>query len=66
MDEGNIPRDFAYYLRKEIEYYAKAEAASDPQLKSAYEAAAREYALKGTALTELRRSRPPYWCSGLF
>jgi len=55
MDEGNIPRDFAYYRRKEIEYYAKAEAASDPQLKSAYEAAAREYALKGTALTETKK-----------
>ena len=55
MDEGNIPRDFAYYRRKEIEYYAKAEAASDPQLRSAYEAAAREYALNGTALTETKK-----------
>ena len=35
--------DLADCLRKEMEYYAKADTASDKGLKSAYEAAAREY-----------------------
>jgi hypothetical protein len=36
--------DAEFCRRKEREYYAKARAASDPKLKAAYEAAAREYA----------------------
>jgi hypothetical protein len=52
MDSGNVTRDCAYYLRKETEYYAKAEATSDPQLKSAYEAAADEYARQGAAFKD--------------
>jgi hypothetical protein len=38
--------DAEFCRRKEREYYAKARAAADPKLKSAYEAAAREYALR--------------------
>jgi hypothetical protein len=35
--------DVDHCLRKEAEYYAKAKAATDPKLKSAYDATAREY-----------------------
>lgn len=35
--------DLSHCLRKEMEFYAKADSAPDAALKSAYEAAAREY-----------------------
>jgi len=44
--------DLAQCLRKEIEYYAKAAAATEPDLKSAYEAAAQEYHFRAALLKE--------------
>jgi hypothetical protein len=43
MDMFDETLDLAKCLRKEMEYYAKADASSDNGLKSAHEAAAREY-----------------------
>ena len=50
MTQYNEMLDPAHCLRKEIEYHAKAEAATDPKLKSAYDATAREYAYRATLL----------------
>jgi hypothetical protein len=47
--------DLAHCLRKEIEYYAKATGATNPALKSAYEATAREYAHQGRELKEIKK-----------
>ncbi len=44
--------DVAYYLRKAGDYRKKAEAASEPRLKAALEAVAREY-------TEMARELDP-------
>lgn len=38
--------DVAYCSRKEAEYRAKAQATTDPTLKAAYEATAREFAYR--------------------
>ncbi len=46
MFDDATTRDAEFCRRKEREYYAKARAATDPKLKAAYEAAAREYALR--------------------
>ena len=46
--------DLAHCLRKEVEYYEKANAALYPKLKSAYEAAAREYAFQAALLKETK------------
>jgi hypothetical protein len=50
MNLSNEMFDVAHCLRKEMEYYAKAEAAANPSLKSAYEATAREYAYRAMRL----------------
>jgi hypothetical protein len=50
-DDGEI-FDIDFCHRKEAEYYAKARAATDPGIKSAYEAAAREYAFRAKQLRE--------------
>jgi hypothetical protein len=51
-------RDAGFCRNKEREYYAKARAAADPKLKSAYEAAAREYARR--ARQHDKHSAVPY------
>ncbi len=48
--------DLAHCLRKEMEYYAKATAATDEKLKSAYEATAREYCYRAALLKGARRA----------
>ena len=47
--------DVAYCLRKETAYYAKASAATDPEIKATYEAAAREYAYRAMLLKEKKK-----------
>jgi hypothetical protein len=44
MDEEML--DINHCLQKEAEYYAKARATTDPKLKGAYEATAREFAFR--------------------
>ena len=44
--------DRTYCLQKESEYRAKALVATDPKIKSAYEAASREFAYRATLLKE--------------
>jgi len=48
--------DLAHCLRKEIAYYAKARAATDPEIKATYEAAAREYAYRAMLLKETKKT----------
>ncbi|MDP2296363.1 MAG: hypothetical protein Q8M24_12995 [Pseudolabrys sp.] len=55
MDMFDETLDLAECLRKEMEYYAKADAASDKGLKSAYEAAAREYNHRATLIKRANR-----------
>jgi len=55
MDPDDEMLDLAHCLRKEMEYYAKAAATDDPELKSAYEATAREYAHRVRVLKEITK-----------
>lgn len=50
MGQKNEMLDLSHCLRKEMEYYAKAAAVTDNNLKTAYEAAAREYRYRATLL----------------
>ena len=59
MIEDDKLHDVSFYLRKEVEYNAKARATSDPKIKSAYEAAEREYAYRALLLKETEKVRPP-------
>ena len=70
MAQNDEMLDLAHCLRKEMEYYEKANAALYPKVKLAYEAAAREYAFQAALLKETKkqrnRFRPPqlaafYW-----
>ena len=54
MDTTDEMLDPEHCRQKEAEYYAKAKAATDPKLKSAYEATAREYHRRA----ELLKKRP--------
>ena len=56
MAPHNEMQDLAHCLRKEIEFYDKAAAASDLKLKVAYEAAAREYRYRASLLKESKRA----------
>jgi hypothetical protein len=53
MDQENL--DTSHYQRKEAEYYAKSRAATDQNIKSAYEAAAREYAYQAMVLKKTKK-----------
>ena len=55
MPPDNEMLDLAHCLRKEMEYYEKAKAATNPRLKSAYEAAAHEYAHQAALLKEAKK-----------
>jgi hypothetical protein len=44
------PKDLAYYLGKAEDYRKKAQAVSEPRLKAALEAVAREYMAKAREL----------------
>lgn len=50
MDQNELMLDINYCLQKEAEYRAKALVATDPKVKLAYEAAAREFAYRAMLL----------------
>ena len=56
MVEDEEKHDASFCLRKELEYSAKARAATDPKIKSTYEAAAREYAYRALLLKETKKA----------
>jgi len=55
MDEEEKMLDINFCLQKEAEYYAKARAATDPKIRSAYEATAREYAYRAKMLKDKKQ-----------
>ena len=56
MVEDEEIHDVSFCLRKEVEYNAKAHAATDPKIKSTYEAVAREYAYRARLLEEAKKA----------
>jgi hypothetical protein len=46
LSRDNDMQNADYYRAKEAEYYAKARATNDRAIKSAYEAASREYSIR--------------------
>ena len=53
MNQNEQMLDRDYCLRKEAEYRANARVATDPKIKLAYEAAAREFAYRAMLLSRL-------------
>lgn len=51
MNQNEQMLDRDYCLRKEAEYRANARVATDPKIKLAYEAAAREFAYRARLLS---------------
>jgi hypothetical protein len=51
MDQDEQMLDRNYCLRKEAEFRANARVATDPKIKLAYEAAAREFAYRARLLS---------------
>ena len=56
MTPYNEMLDVAHCLRKEIAFNAKAAATTDPVVKAAYEATAREYRYRALLLKESKRA----------
>jgi hypothetical protein len=55
MGPYNEMLDLSHCVRKEAAFSAKAKAATDPLLRSTYEAAAREYAYRAMLLKETKK-----------
>jgi hypothetical protein len=55
MNPDEQMHDINFCLLKEAEYYAKARTATNPKIKSAYEATAKEYAHRAAMLKEKKK-----------
>jgi hypothetical protein len=56
MGPNNQMHDINFCLLKETEYYAKVRAATNPKIKTAYEAIAKEYAYRAAMLRDKKNS----------